>query len=194
MSTASERRKAAARQKHKERRQARQSERKARTKAPRTGTRDAGGWPLGDAWLSQDWFEPEARLHAVVSRVHDDGSAACAAFEVDLAEEGLVATRVRGGLRAEHVPAFAADQDPEGTLIVTEPEAVARLVLDGLAWRRRAGLPDPKGLDEALALLEGVDPDESAYDFHFGLEGQDEPTEEIPRQGLFTRLKGLFGG
>lgn len=194
MSTSRDRRQAAARQRHKERREVARTERKARTRAPRTGTRDASSWPLGDAWISQGWYEPEARIHAVLSRVHEDGSAACVAVEVDLAEEGLQSIEVRGGIPAAVVPGYAADRAPDDTLIVCEPEAVARLVRDALAWRRAEGLPDPKGLEAGLALLEGVDADESPFDFRFGLEGQDEPTEEVPRSGLVARIRRLFGG
>ena len=190
MAPRNERKQAAARHKKKVKRAKAQHARKQRTRRASGGVSQAATWPVGEAYLSDNWHEWEATVHGVVGRTHADGTTALVGITVDLAQQGLTQLDVRVGLPSNQVGAWAATQTDDAAMFSADPAAVARLFHDGLSLARAAGRPDPKGLERALTLLGDVDPDESPYDYHLGFEDDDEPTEEV-KKGFFGRL---FGG
>lgn len=148
-------------------------------------------WPTGECFVSEGWDEPGARIHAVLSRVGDDGSAVVATFELDRSGPGLVATRARGGLSREHVPGECArlsEQAGGVALVEAAPGLVAALVHDA---RRHGANAAPPGADDALALLDGIEP--MALDVPFGAP-EPEPPPQPDRAGWLAGLrKRLFG-
>lgn len=200
MASPSEHRRQKALAKQKKRREVAQESRRRRQDRAHAPRSEAAKWPLFEAWISQDWHEWEARVHGVVARRHADGVVAWAAFEVDLADDGLVATESQVGveegfLRRALIQRSEAPVDGKGgsALVSTDAAEVARLAHDALGWRRRRKLADPRGLEDALAVLGDVDPDDATFEFLFGREDEEEETAEVPaRQSLWTKLRSMF--
>ncbi|MCB9682580.1 MAG: hypothetical protein H6733_14035 [Alphaproteobacteria bacterium] len=192
MASSHERRAQAKADKHKKKRAVAQQARKERTRRTHAGIGTAASWPVRDAWLSDSWHEPEARIQAVIARGHADGTWAWAAFEVDTADAGLVACAHQVGVSEGHVQQALVERSENEAMVSVEPAAVARLVHDAVAWSRTHKHRDPDGFADAYALLGDLDPDDSPYDFTFG-DARDEDTEEIPRLGLIGRIGKLFG-
>ena len=190
MGTKRQRQQKAAKQRHKARRTQRQAQRKQRNQRARASLGSASSWPVLEAWISQEWHAWEATVHGVLVRGHADGTLAWCAFEVDLGDDGLLSADHAVGVQEGHVYAQLEARSAEGNpLVSTEPELIAKLAREGLAFRRGQGLSEPSGVPDALRLLGDLDPGESAYDLHFGHEDEHEPTE-TPRRGL---LGWLFG-
>lgn len=194
MASKREQRQQAKRKKQKVRRSEAQAQRARKTKRTRAGVDTAASWPVVEAWISQGWHRWEVTVHGVLVRGHADGTRAYAAFEVDLAEGGLVSVASGSGVSSGNVQAVLMERSSEDDpLVGTDPAFVARLAHDGLAFARDAGRSDPKGLDDALALLGDLDPDESPFDLQFGHEDEEEDTVEQPG-GVWAAVKGWFGG
>lgn len=194
MATASERRKQKARQKHKERRSVAKASRKERvqaTKPVKTRLPDAASWPLGEAFLSDNWHTWEATVRGVASRVNDQGTSVFIGITVDLAEAGLTELVVHAGLPDHQVAAYAGSLATDVAMFSAEPSAVIRLLHDGLAMRRELGEADPADLARVLALFADVDPDESPYTYHQGFEDDQEDTVEVKR-GVLASILGVF--
>lgn len=194
MASRNDARKQKARQKQKQRRSAAQQARKAKTKRSKAGVSQAATWPVADTYISQDWYEWESTVHAVLSRAHADGNTAYVAFTVELGGAGLTEVASAVGVSEGHVQAAASERSEEGkALVFAEPESIALLFREGLAYRRAQGHADPKGLEQATRLLAGIDADDATVDFRFGLEDEDDPTEEVKAPGLAARLGRFFG-
>ncbi len=193
MASPSERRRQKSIAKQKQRRESAQVSRRRRT-AKASGPRgDASGWPVHEAWISEDWYEWEAKISGMITRKHADGTLAYAVFDVDLADEGLTACKTESGLAEGNVIQAIVDRSQTKAMMLTAPANIARLVQDALDWRRRRTLPDPKGLAEALEYLDDVDAEDARSDFLFGREDEEEATSEIPgKQGLWDKVRSLF--
>lgn len=193
MASPSERRRQKSIAKQKQRREVAQESRRRRT-AKASGPRgDVSGWPIHEAWISADWFEWERKIHAMVTRKHADGALAYALFEVDLADEGLVSCKTETGVGEGNVQQALLDRSQTTGMVLTTPPNVLRLVQDALDWRRRRKLADPKGLAEALDMLDGVDVEDARFDYLFGHEDEEEATADMPaRQGLWDKVRSLF--
>lgn len=193
MASPSERRRQKSIAKQKQRREVAQVSRRRRTAKVSAPRGDASGWPVHEAWISQDWFEWEVRVHAVLVRKHADGAFAYAAFEVDLADAGLVSCKIESGIGEGNVQQAIVERSQDKAMVLTTAPNVARLVEEALDWRHRRKLPDPKGLEAALDMLDGVDAADARFDYMFGHEDEEEPTSEIPaRQGLWERFRSMF--
>lgn len=197
MGTAKENREARTRKRQQDRREAAQRARRERNRrAAPAATPSAGkvaGWPIAEAWLSQDWYEPAGALHGALVRVHGAGDRAQAAVllvEADPVGEGLVKVEIRTGLTPASAQGAIAALVGARTIAQASPESVARLVHDALDHRRDRKLADPRGVAEALAFLADVDPDAADEEFRFGEDDSDDPTEEVPRRSWWARLLG----
>lgn len=194
MASPSERRRQKSIAKQKQRREAAQDSRRRRTTKASAPRGDASGWPVHEAWISQDWYEWETRIHAMVVRKHADGLFAYAAFEVDLGDDGLVACKTEQRIGEGNVQQAIVERSQEKAMALTTAPNVVRLVQDALDWGHRRKLPDPKGLAAALEMLDGIDAEDARIDFMFGHEDEEEPTSEVPaRQSAWTRFRSLFG-
>lgn len=156
--------------------------------------RDAGldgaeRWPVGECYLSENWHEHGAHVHAAFVRNHSDGRLAAAFFEVDLREAGVIEVLARGGVSLGGVQGEMARRSELAghAMLVAEPALVAKVVRTGLAWGRSRGRPDPDGLDEALGLLGELDGSDAPEAILTG----DPPPPPEKRKSLFSRL---FGG
>ncbi len=162
----------------------------------RTDGREGRTWSVGECFLSADWHEPGAHVHAAVSRVKG-GRAVAAFFEVDLADRGIIDARTLGGISPDHVRGECGRLSEEtGTSMVdVAPALVAHVVQQGLAWGRDRGHPAPPGYDKAQALLGGIDPADTPFEVELG--GPDTDTDGDPPStgpGLVASLKRrLFG-
>ncbi len=193
MTTAKEQRDAKARKRQKERRAEAQKVRSARTVRAKATPGRVAAWPITDAWISQDWYERERTLHAALVRGHGDGARAVLIVTVDCADAGLTTLQLRTGLSQGNVNALVADHAETQPMVAAEAEDVARLLHDGLAWRRDRGLPEVSGLESALAFLGDLDPDLSSVEVLFGFEDDEEDTVEVRPEGLVSRITRWVG-
>jgi hypothetical protein len=197
MGTAKDNRDARTRKRQQDRRRAAQQARKERNRravpAAQASVAEAARWPIAEAWVSQDWDAPAGALHGALVRVRGTGAGARAAVllvEADPVTEGLVSVSVRTDLKPDSANGAIAALVGSRTLLEAAPESVARLVHDALDHRRHVGLPDPRGVGDAVAFLGAVDPDEADETFRFGEDTSDDPTEEVPRRSWWARLLG----
>jgi hypothetical protein len=136
--------------------------------------------------VSQVWDEPGAKVDAVFSRAHANGAAVVATFTLDRSGPGLVRAEVFGGQRAEQVTAHAGrlGEASGSALVETTAALVAALVRDAVA---NGANGTPKGADDALDLLAGVEP--ATLEVPFG-----PPPPKPERGGLVGWVSRWFGG
>jgi hypothetical protein len=152
------------------------------------GLKGAHGWPVGECYLSEDWHEQGARVHAGFVRQNTDGRLAAAFFEVDLRSEGVVECVARGGVSEGGVQAEMARRSElcDKAMLVAEPDLVVKVVNTGLALTRSAGRALPDGLDEAIALFGDLDGSTAEVAVLTG----DPPPPPPKKKSLFTLLFG----
>ncbi|MFT7518554.1 MAG: hypothetical protein ACI9MC_000686 [Kiritimatiellia bacterium] len=175
-----------ARQK-KQREKARKS-RASRAPAPTTdnGLRNAHRWPVSECYLSANWYEQGANLHAVFSRAQEVGPAAVAQFEIDLEKRGIISCRVGVVQDIDQVRGLCVELSEPHAMLDTSPSQVVKVVLEAAAFGAESGHPTPKGYAEAIRLFEGVDPDLAPHGVHVGV-----PAPEAEKKAsLFSRLFG----
>ena len=182
------------REKQRKKRQAARKERGSRKPEVPTGDpvsrglKGADAWPTGECYLSEDWFEQGARVHAGFVRESSDGRRAAAFFEVDLRRDGVVECMARGGVSIGGIQAeMARRSDLAGkAMIVAEPDLVVKVVHTGLDLARDAGRPLPDGLDAAMGLFGDLDGSTAELAILTG-----EPPPPPPKKkSLFTLLFG----
>jgi len=123
------------------------------------GLQGAEAWPVGECYLSADWHEQGARVHAGFVRESTDGRRAAAFFEVDLREQGVVDCLARGGVSLGGIQAEMARRSElvDQAMLVAEPDLVVKLVHAGVQLAEAHGTPRPSALSEALALFGELD-------------------------------------
>jgi len=147
-------------------------------------------WPLGAAWVSSEWHERGAHVHAVLTRERGDGRIAASLFEVDLAERGIVAAKAGAGYTEERILGEVARRSERDAMIEIEPEVVKKIVVEGLRFGESAGHTPPRGLDDALSLFEDVEVDDVVLEVQTGKVAPPPPAQE----GLLGSVKRwLFG-
>ena len=151
------------------------------------GLRDANRWPVSECYLSDNWYDQGARVHAVFSRAREVGPAAFAQFEIDLAERGVVSVRTGVVPSLDHVRGLCVDLADKHAMLDTSPAQVVKVVRAAAEHGRSGGHGTPKGYEEAVRLFAGVDPDLAPHDV---LVGEPEAKPE-KKPSLFARL---FGG
>lgn len=194
MGTKGQQRRARKREKKKAARAEARARRQARQRTTRRkGTRDASGWPVESAWVSEGWHERGADVVAFLVRRHDDGTEALLRIGVDLAERGLHQAELLSGLPEGQAMARIAQDAESTTLLEIEPTLVAALVHRGRDHAHERGHALPSRTDQALAFLGDLDPEASPYDLHLGDPDEEEVTEEVHRPGPLQRLLGRLG-
>jgi hypothetical protein len=151
---------------------------------------DAAGWPLGPAWLSDEWYERGAEAEVVFTRVADpsrpDSEAAALIAEVQLADEGLRSVVMRAVQRAEHLPGEAARlSEKSGRTMVEVSPAQAVAVLRA-AQQLGGELPAA-----AESFVASVDPADAPLDV---LVGEPDAPPPPKAEGWFSRLVGKIVG
>ncbi|MCB9677316.1 MAG: hypothetical protein H6737_19550 [Alphaproteobacteria bacterium] len=152
------------------------------------GLKGADAWPIGECYLSEDWHEQGARVHAGFVREADDGRRAAAFFEVDLRRDGVVECLARGGVSLGAIQGeMARRSELSGkAMLVAEPDLVVKLVHTGYELTRSAGNPLPDGLDEAMGLFGTLDGSTAAEAILTG----DPPPPPPKKKTLFGLLFG----
>ncbi len=196
MGSKNDQRRSKRRQKQKKSRTEAQQSRKARQRVGKATPSRSASWPLGDCWISENWHEPGAEIHAIFSRVHADGTAAGVVLHADLSERGLISVDNHVGVPEGVITNKVVELADSATFIATDAAQVVRLVEDALGVGRANGHTQPtKRLAEAREIFGDVDADDAPYDFALPEDVSDEETDEIPSSKGFThRLKQLFGG
>lgn len=206
MSSERERRKAEARMRKKktraaaslarEQRQERERSRAAQPK-PSTHLRDTLRWPIKDAWLSSNWDEDGADVHAGLSRRDHEGEGALFSavfFTVDTTTGLIHDIETLAGVVEGRVNQEVVDRAQSGSMIFCEPTDVAALVADAQRYARAEKEVQEESLEHVTAFLAGIPTDEANYEVHFGDPADDEPTvTPVQRPSLFGGLKKLFG-
>jgi len=187
------------RQQKREKQKAKQKAKRKEGKASRPGAGDprdrrggslatAVGWTAGTAYLSANWSERGALVHAVFTRNRADGRIAAAFFEVDLAERGVIAVKSGTSYNEARILAEVGRRSEPVAMMEADPGLVAKLVHEGHRWGVSQGHEPPRGLDEALALMADMDPENYPTKIPCG-------REEPPKRrsgGLLTAIKGWF--
>ncbi len=191
-------RRAKARQKQKRKRQTARKTRGSRVPAGvHSESLDAMGeasrWPLGECYLSEDWYERGATLHAAFVRGHADGRSAAAFFEVDLAERGVVRATSASGVQLAAIQGELVRMSEDGRSMVNVPAArVVKLVRAAEAWASARGHGAPDGLQRASTLFGEVSSADCDDEFLFGTEA--EPSTPPPAEGgLLAGIKRRLG-
>ena len=210
MSSERERRKAEARMRKKKTRAAaslardkRQDRERARTNAqngsakPSTHLNETLRWPIKDAWLSSNWDEEGADVHAGLSRRNHEGDDALFSavfFTVDTTTGLIHDVETLAGVVEGRVNQEVVDRAQSGSMIFCEATDVASLVADAQRYARAEKEVQEESLDHVTAFLAGIPSDEANYEVRFGDPADDEPTvTPIQRPSLFGGLKRLFG-
>lgn len=208
MSSERERRKAEARQRQKKHREQAAAERerrldreRARAKAAepgpveRTTVTDASRWPLKDAWISEDWEERGATLHAGVSRAHADGRHAAAFFTLDTRTGALSDVHVMAGVVEGMVNQAVVDRAGDKAMVFCSPSDVAALADAAARWAARHRVALPEGFADVQRMLADAPVDEADVSVEIGDPAEDEDTQEldVPQRGFVASLKRLLG-
>lgn len=196
MSTERDRRQARKREKQRKKREEARRTRGSRKPPGAEGGRDVSealDWPVGEAWMSEDWHEQGAHVHAIFTRQHADGRLAIAAIEADLADRGLVSVKAASGvsdpvLRAELVQRSSDTQ----AMVEVEPALVVKLARTAEAWGRDRGHVTPASWEAALALFGDVCPGDAPQEIRCGSPEMDTPTKPA-QEGFFATLKRRLG-
>jgi len=176
------------RQKKKKRRESARATRGSRKKAPTgTGLGASISWPVGDCFVSQNWYEQGPRVHAVFSRRHSDGRVAAAIFEVDLGWEGVVDVTTFTNISDAILTGEIGRRSDELAIATADPELIVKVIKTGLDFGRENGVKQADGVDKAMRLFGEVSGEGCDLDVHTG----DEPTEESAVKKATGFLAGI---
>ncbi len=154
---------------------------------------DAALWPVGECYVSSNWFERGVVVQAGFTRVHSDGRKAAAFFEVDLADKGVIACVAKAGLTEAHIQGELVRRSSEETpMLLIEPELVVKLVETGADWGSGRGNKLPPAFDKGQRLFGDVRSADCAHEILCGTEDEPAPAAP-PSDGMFAALKRRLG-
>lgn len=196
MSTERDRRQAKKREKQKKKRDDARRTRGSRRPPESGGTADVSealAWPVGDAWISENWHERGAHAHALFTRRHESGRLAVSVFEADLAERGIVEARAVSGVSEGAVQGELVRRSSDGrAMVAAEPALVVKLVRVAADHGTSRGHALPAGYASALSLFGDVRAADAPQEILTGTE--DAPAEAAGRQeGFLATLKRRLG-
>jgi hypothetical protein len=149
-------------------------------------------WPVGDCYLSENWHEHGARVHAIFTRRSGDGALAGAAFEVDLVHDGLVSARPLVGLTDGALQAELVRRADDHAMVTQDAAIVVKRVEVGIRLAESNGRRIPKDTDRAREIFGDVSSDDCPHELYTGDDAAPEPPRKL---GIITRaLDKLFGG
>lgn len=153
-----------------------------------SGLAGAERWPVGECYLSENWFEQGAHLHAGFVRTAEDGRRAAAFYEIDLESRGVVEVLARGGVSEGGVQGEMARRSEEAdhSMMVVDPDLVAKVVFTAVELGRTNGHADVDGLGPALRLFGGLDGSDTAAAILTGTP----PPPPPKKKSLFSLLFG----
>lgn len=208
MSSERERRKAETRLRQKKHRAKAVAEREQRTERERarrkaadgapvekTSLAEASSWPAKDAWVSEDWEERGAVLHAGASRAHADGRFAAVFFTLDT-KTGEVSDLVRlAGVPEGAVNQAVVDRAGTKAMVFCAHADVASLAGAAARWAKSHKVALPAGFEEVTRFLHDAPIEEADVSVEIGDPAEEEDTQEIvmPNQGFVASIKRMFG-
>jgi hypothetical protein len=149
-------------------------------------------WPIGECYVSENWYEHGAHVHAFFTRRSADGVLAGATFEVDLTERGVISARPLLGLTEGQLQAELVRVADDNAMVTHDAELVVRLVETGSTLATDNGHPLPRDLDLATEIFGSVSAADCPHELHTG---PPPPPAAKRTPGLITRaLDKLFGG
>lgn len=180
----------------KKRDRARQSRGSRRVVGLNTGSAsldEASSWPVGECYLSSNWHERGAEVHAGFTRIHADGRRAAAFFEIDLAKKGVVGCVAKAGLSDANIQGeLVRRSSDERPMLVMEPELVVKLVEAAAAWGASHGGSLPPAYANGLKLFGSVKGADSPHEIRCGTE--EDPAPPPPAaEGMFSAFKRRLG-
>lgn len=170
----------------------REQARKARAQKSGRNTR-AAEWPLSESWISQNWHEQGAHVHAMLTRTHPSGRMAAAVFEIDLAERGVINAAVLTDAHpAEVQQQLARNSTDLSGMQVVEPELIVKMVREADLFGETNGHSQASDIGAGLALFPDVDARDCP---HAILVGKAPQASESPAStgGIWSRLKKTVG-
>lgn len=177
------------REKQRKVRSAKQKSRRDRNASARGGLDKAVHWRLDECYLSSNWHEQGAHVHAAFVRSHPSGRSAVAMIEIDLAHRGIVACEVGIVPSLEHVQALIMERSEPYPMLETSAPQVVAVAESAAAHGASHGATPPRSYLDAQRLFGDVDPEDSPHEV---LVGEPE-AEETPKGGWFSRLLGGGG-
>ena len=163
-----------------------QKDRRERSASARGGLDKAVHWRLDECYLSSNWHEQGAHVHAAFVRSHPSGRSAVAMMEIDLAHGGIVACEVGIVPSLDHVRALIMERSEPYPMLETSAPQVVAVAQAGAAHGATHGNTPPKAYADAQRLFGDVDPEDSPHEV---LVGEPE-VEEVKKGGFFSRLLG----
>ncbi len=151
------------------------------------GLDEMARWPLANCYIGSSWHERGARVHAVITRYHEQGRLAVAHFEVDMEDIGVMHASLRSDWQSGEFEHWIGELGE-----TVEPMEVcdAGLVVKMIEAASELNEDFPKGYAEARALCWEIEPE--GPDFHVGPEPTEE-TEKPGTPGLFASIKSRLG-
>ncbi len=166
--------------------------RKARAQKSGRNTR-AAEWPLSESWISQNWHEQGAHVHAMLTRTHASGRMAAAVFEIDLAERGVLNAAVLTDAHpAEVQQQLARNSTDLSGMQVVEPELIMKMVREADLFGETNGHRQASDIGAGLALFPDVDAKDCP---HAILTGKVTETsgEQAKSGGIWSTIKRTVG-
>jgi hypothetical protein len=174
------------REKQRKVREKKQKGRRDRNASARGGLDKAVHWPIGECYLSSNWHEQGAQVHAAFVRTHPSGRSAVAMMEVDLAHRGVVSCEVGIVPGLDHVRALLMERSDPYPMLETSPAQVVAVVEAGVAHGATEGATPPKGYADARNLFGDVDAEDSPHEVLVGAPA----AKDAPKSGWFSKLLG----
>ncbi len=170
----------------------REQARKSRAQKSGRNTRVAE-WPLSESWISQNWHEQGAHVHAMLTRTHASGRMAAAVFEIDLAERGVVNADVLTDAHPNEVQQqLARNSSDLSSMQVVEPELIMKMVREADVFGQSNGHRQASDIAAGLSMF----PDVDALDCpHAILVGKVSETTGTPAKsgGIWSTIKKTVG-
>jgi len=130
----------------------------------------AEAWPVVAAFVPEQLWE-HGIGQLVLARRCPDGRIACAVYLVDTYCLGV--KNAFWNLMSEwEYDKLVRNVSSKGRLMAVAPEALAKIVLESVAYAQSFGLPAHPDFRHARMLLAGIDASQCADTFHFGKDGK----------------------
>jgi len=150
----------------------------------------ASNWPVHECYVSENWHDQGPRVHAILSRVRDDGRLAVALFEVDLMEEGVVSAQVELDWQVPMLQRAVVERSEALPMVTCVPDLIAKIVEEGARYGSDKGHAQASNLAEVSALFGDVRSEDCTYDILVG--DTPPPPSKKKSGGVLESLKKAF--
>ncbi len=156
--------------------------------------KQAGTWPMWEAWATEDWYERGAHVHVCFSRKHDDGRIAAAFFELDLADKGILDATARTDATVQAVRMeLGRRSGDEKAMVEVEPDLVVKLVDTAHHWGEKHGHPVPSSFQRARGVFGSTSGRHCDHEIRCGTHDPNEAPAASGQDGWFSKLKQAVG-